>query len=148
MKKVTNGQYEQTEALYERLSALHSRFESLSQEVGGQLMEFIANQVDHEGDSLVDLMASIEDVRNELQTNSQEIAGQVEAYRDERSERWKSSDVGEEYSGWVDCWGELAETLTEPTVFLQFCGDLSDGDLELDYGVVDIRELPNQTPND
>ncbi len=36
----------------------------------------------------------------------EEIAGDMEMYYDDRSERWQDSDAGNEYSEWTDVWGQ------------------------------------------
>jgi hypothetical protein len=85
------------------------------------------------------LAAAVEDVNTalaELNAFIDEVAGDMEAHADGRSERWHESDAGQNYVAWKDQW--LAATLDD--VELDQPDDLDMPDVPLEQ----VEELPDE----
>src|SRR5262245_25912387 len=69
------------------------------------------------------------EIVNEAQGFAEDIASQIEGYMDERSDKWREGDRGQEYEAWLSVWqNDLAfdevEELEEPG--MPDGGDLAD----------------------
>ena len=53
---------------------------------------------------LADLRDTAENARDDLREKTVEIYEEIEAYCDERSERWHDTEKGEAYSEWLSAW--------------------------------------------
>ncbi len=54
--------------------------------------------------TLLDTIEKFNDARMELEGFREEVASEIEAYRDDRSDAWLESDRGQASEAWLDLW--------------------------------------------
>lgn len=74
-------------------------------------------------EALSELNGAIQDAR-ELRD---EVTGEMEGYYDERSDKWRQSEAGDQYGEWKSAWDEIAlDDVEEPELDPQAFEDLPD----------------------
>ena len=58
-------------------------------------------------DNYNDAVAEYNAAATAVQEFRDEVVGDMEAYRDDRSERWQEGDAGQAYQAWIDEWQGL-----------------------------------------
>lgn len=55
-----------------------------------------------------------------------DLSGEMESYRDERSEKWQDGEAGQNYESWIEAFTEFAETETDLSAVVEALLNLPD----------------------
>lgn len=146
MRKVTNSTYKEIDELYEELSENLSHFESLSEQIKEQLQEWLGSFETDCGKNIFDVIARVQDVKEQLTEQTNDLVSSMESYQEERSEKWHSSDAGYNYADWLEQWKDLNSTITSPVYWFALNGEIEES-IEIDAGIEEIAALPPQQPD-
>lgn len=92
MKSLSKAEQEQRADIAGRLREGWSKLEDAYAQVTSAISDF---NVERE---------SYNEIVQEAESFAQDIASQIEGYMDERSDKWREGDRGQEYEAWLSAW--------------------------------------------
>lgn len=96
MKKVSTKKEKELDELLNTLKEAQQDYNEKAEEIREMLEDLFSE--------LTELRDTAENARDELREKTVEIHEDIEAYCDERSERWHDTEKGEAYSEWLSAW--------------------------------------------
>jgi peptidoglycan hydrolase CwlO-like protein len=72
------------------------------------------DQLDTEQSEIEAAMGVYNEIMHQLNESLQEVAEEIEAYIDDRSEKWKESERGDAYQDWLYFFEEEKDEIDEP----------------------------------
>jgi uncharacterized protein YukE len=105
VKKLSKVQIEARAGWQTQLAEVKSKLETAIDEFNGVVAsEFEKVQTARE---------AYNEVIENLEAWRSDIHGDMETYQDERSDKWKEGDAGQNYETWMEAYGEELSTLDE-----------------------------------
>jgi hypothetical protein len=115
----------------ERLAGLRATIKEAAERFGEIKMQAIID--------LNEQVAKANDARAEAYGVMDDECSQLEAYMDEKSDRWRDGDTGSDYSNWLSAMQDSRNVLDEEIPDVEISDDFFDG---LDDAFEDFPEEP------
>ncbi|MDN3661148.1 hypothetical protein [Vibrio agarivorans] len=152
MRQISKSDYLEIHQRLEALTKLRADAVSMTESINKKIQVILDEEVNEQGQNFPDVMESIDSERDSLLTLLSDIYGEAETYYDERSDKWRDSDKGEEYQGWMESIQTLANNHEADELQVDFHvnkDNLSNGALEIEAIEVERHfDIPNQSPNE
>lgn len=128
MRKISKKQYKEIEVLHNKMNALFEEYNNKVNEIQDKIIDLI-------GEELNPVIDEFNENVSDLQNQVDEIYGELESYIEEKSDRWRESDKGEQYIEWSYEWN------------VQYT-QLDHCEIEVPLEDIEIYDLPSQNPNE
>lgn len=107
MKKLTRDHIKRLDDLKSKLETATQNVTAAVETANTKLEDEVMPDLRAAYQELNDVIAEINSLRNDVNCEQQ-------SYYDEHSERWQEGEAGEQYSAWIDVWGQDLDEEGEP----------------------------------
>ncbi|MCD9480096.1 hypothetical protein [Photobacterium phosphoreum] len=140
-------EYSQIDENNNELNKIGESIHELVELLDEKLKTLLQETTNENGDNLAELLSQFEDKKESIKEVACDAVGEMEAYYDDRTEKWQSSFRGECFNEWRSAWGDALNTFEEIEVEVFWNTEFQDkGMVTIDSGIPEKFELPSESP--